>query len=62
MSEIKEEWITEEYLGVKFKYVINKDSKTYSMKIITHVSRGYYYSLANEIGLMIEKRHWEDLR
>jgi hypothetical protein len=61
-TDVKKNWIIEEYLGIKFKYVINKDSKTYSLKIITHIPRGYYYSYLNEIGLMIEQRHWEDLK
>lgn len=58
----KPKWITDEYLGIKFKYAIDKERKEYRMKIITHIPRGYYYSYANEIGLMIEKKHWEDLR
>lgn len=55
-------WITDEYLGIKFKYAINKEDKSYRMKIITHIPRGYYHSYVNEIGLMIEQKHWEELK
>jgi hypothetical protein len=59
---IKNNWIADEYLGVKFKYCIDADNKTYSMKIVTHIPRRFYYGYENEIGKMIEEKHKGELK
>lgn len=55
-------WINGNSEGISYVYAIDKNAKRYYLQIKTKIPRRFYNSFLNDIGLEIEKKHWEDLK
>ena len=55
-------WQEGNHLGIKYKFIIHKKEKQYSLKLITPVPNTYYYSIINDIGKEIEETHLSKLK